>query len=58
MNVRNQKACKLLGQKKFIYGMTAMFSNERKPMEPFSFLRIEGCRRARGEMAGRVPGKP
>jgi hypothetical protein len=24
MNVRNQKACKLLGQEKFIHGMTAL----------------------------------
>jgi hypothetical protein len=56
MNVRNSKACKLLGRKKFIYGMTAMFSNERKPMQPFSILRIEGCPRARGEMAGRGQG--
>jgi hypothetical protein len=52
MNVRNSKAYKILRPEKFIHGMTAMFSNERKPMQPFSILRIEGCPPARGEMAG------
>jgi hypothetical protein len=28
MNVPNSKARKLLGQKKFIYGMTALFSRD------------------------------
>jgi hypothetical protein len=58
MNVRNPNAYKLLCPEKFIHGMTDAVSNEAKPMQPFSILRIEGCGRARGEMAGRGAGKP